>query len=243
MSIRSVIHSLALAGSLLLTTVAYVAPVQAGSILLYDDFVDNEDRWSLALNGLGHAVTTVNDDSSFSTSLTSGIWDLVVVQFDGYYHSAAASALSTYVGSGGKAIFGHWQTEADAAFDVTQAATNLDTLTLAMFDTGLSSSVLALTNPTYGIYSRSFTAAAGATVAGTFEDGNAGIVIGNSGRTIINGFLGETLGSADEIQLYRNEVNYLLNTTQQQVAEPASLALFGFGLAGLGFARRKRQSA
>lgn len=219
---------------------SYIAQANAGAILLYDDFQFSSNPWNDALTGLGHSVTSISDDASFTTSLSSGSWDLVVAQFDSTTHPSAATSLSSYVGLGGNAIFSHWRTEADTAFDVTQANTNLNTLTLSMFSDGLSSSVLALTNPTYGIFSRSFVADAGSIVAASFEDGNAGIVIGNNGRTIINGFLGETLGYTDEVRLYQNQVSYLINP--QAIPEPGTLVLFGLGLVGLGYSLRKRKA-
>lgn len=218
------------------------SPAQAGSILLFDDFQFATNPWGTALTGLGQTVTSVADDTAFATQLTSGSWDLVVVQFDDISHPSAVSALSSYVSTGGKAIFSHWLTEADSAFGVTQANTNLNTLTVGpLFSPGLSGPALPLTNPTFGIYSRSFVPGPGTTVAGTFEDGNAGIVIGNTGRTIVNGFLGETLVFDDEVRLYQNEVNSLVAPVLEPVPEPATMLLWGTTMVGVGLARWRRR--
>jgi hypothetical protein len=219
------------------------SPAHAGSILLFEDFSFSSSGsfWGTALMGLGRGVTSVTDDAVFATLLTSNPWDLVVVQFNAFSHPTAASALSSYVSTGGKAIFSHWLPEADPAFGVTQANTNLQRLTVGpLFSAGIffPGTQTVSSRGLFSIYSRSFVPDVDTTVAGTFEDGNAAIVIGNDGRTIINGFLGGTVNlPEDEVTIYHNEANSLL----EPVPEPTTLFLFGTTAAGLGLARRRHQ--
>lgn len=211
----------------LMIAAVFAGPVLAAPVLLFDDTHLSLKTWMDALTGLGHSVTRVTNDSGFSSALSAGGWSLVVVHWGNTGHSQGATDLSNYVAGGGKAIFGHWRTEADGAFGVSQAGINNNTLTItdAAFSAGLSSSVLGLTNLFYGIYSRSFITAE--VIAATFEDGFAGIVVGNSGRTIVNGFLEETLPYSDEVRLYQNEVNSLIGEvptppSNVQVTAPTS---------------------
>jgi hypothetical protein len=62
----------------------------------------------------------------------------------------------------------------------------------------------------------------------------AAIVLGNSGRTIYNGFLFDELNAPDSVNLIANEITYV-------IPEPVTICLFGLG--GLGLLRRKHSKA
>jgi hypothetical protein len=106
----------------------------------------------------------------------------------------------------------------------------------SLFSAGLSSMTLSLDPGSYSIWSRSFVADLGTIIAATFEDLNAGIVVGNGGRTIINGFMGDTLPEADEIRLYQNEVRYLVAAA---VPQPTTGTLLAVGLLLLAAVRHR----
>jgi hypothetical protein len=73
-------------------------------------------------------------------------------------------------------------------------------------------------------------------LGGTFGDGSGAIVVGNGGRTIVNGFLSDTVASE---QLYANELGSLSGA----VPEPSAWALLLAGFFGLGaMARAGRRS-
>ncbi|MDF2178848.1 PEP-CTERM sorting domain-containing protein [Aliiglaciecola sp. CAU 1673] len=215
---------------------------QAAMILLYDDFQWSNSSWTMAVNGLGHDLTSVNSDDGFSSALSTGNWDLVIAQFDDQWHTTASGILQSFVQTGGRAIHNHWQNGADTSFGATVQGWNQSSLSMGpLFSSGLTSSELSLNNLGYAIFSRSFSVD-NAQIAATFEDGNAAIVVGNNSRTILNGFMGETLDLEDEIRLYQNQIRFLLNGATASVPEPAGLALLALGIL-IGARRFCRQSS
>lgn len=207
----------------------FSVPSHAAMILLYDDLNWSQPVWSSAVSGLGHDLTTVTSDSDFSSAIAMGNWDLVIAQFDDMYHPSASGVLQSYVEQGGRAIFSHWLNEIDGTFGAEAQGLNQSRLSLSpLFADGLASELI-LGNPGYGIFSRSF-ATLGAQVAAHFEDGHAAILVGNDGRSILNGFLGETLAPDDEIRLYQNQVQFLLDRVSHAIPEPSAMIWLGLAL-------------
>ncbi len=208
---------------------ACAAPnARAQSVLYYSDGALNPSGNILpqVLSGLGITPTNAADEADFVTKVNQGGWDLVILSPQLSARPDAETALINWVGGGGKAIAGDVSGNAALAGAFGAQYTGQESVTLgsngSTFWSGVSSPI-TLANPGfdsfgnpggYASYSADMTVRAGGTAAGTFtETGDASIVIGNNGRTVLNGFLDDTYddqSKARRLALENNEVQYVL---------------------------------
>ena len=190
--------------------------LRGGRILYFADGTVGTDRMRAALLASGYDVTFAISLGDFATRIATGEFRLGIFfqqSNSGGSHDAAFSALAAHVAAGGAAIAADWTRNAGHAAPfqaLPTGSTNntLVTVTHPSFTAGVSSPV-TLTNPGWGVFSNGLTAASGATCGGTFSNGQCAIVVGNGGRTVFNGFLGDTAVTQGQ-QLYLNQINWVI---------------------------------
>ena len=229
------------AGALALSQFGWVAAADAGTLLYRNDFVlGATDYLGNAIAASGHTTTTTSGDLS---SFTLSNFDIVVYANQNQSLPAGdLAALNAYITGGGNVIYTDWTQTPGFLGNFTYAGPTNQTSIItvgAPFDTGVTTP-LAVVNPGWGVFSMDLTSIIGGTVAATFSNGSAAIVVGNGGRTIVNGFLSDTVASE---QLYLNELASF--ELQAAVPIPAALPLFasGLGLIALVARRRTRKAA
>jgi hypothetical protein len=256
-STRRRLLGLAALAALALLTVGQ-APARA-DLLIYDNNTINQNALAAATQ-LGIPFTRATA-ANFNTLLTSGTWDAVIVDCPSTLPTGGFGPLTTYITGGGRVAMSFWtlQTEAAlaAAFQVGVASSFTTPQSVFRWD---AASPIFTTPYAVGDLPASFfsdlwaddgdrlnlvalsgaTAVAGFTAAPTA--GEAAIVIGNSGRTIYNGFLWDELRRPESPNLIANQITFLLGTAGGAVPEPSTLALGGLGVLGLvGYAWRRRK--
>ena len=188
----------------------------SANVLYFIDYSLGTDSFAMALSSLGISPTTTNDASEFNTLLQAGGWDLVIALQRNYPSASLyASSLGAYVAAGGKAIYSDWTADATVLGSFGAAATgSLNFLSISPGGSAIWSTLpspVALLNPGWGIYATGLSPIGDGVVDGTYENGDAAVIVANAGRTIINGTLQDSYNDPNQgIQIAINEIGYLL---------------------------------
>lgn len=188
--------------------------------LVYIDYEIQNGQVLNALAALGYTATVAVDWFDFSTKLNTGAYGLAVA-FNQYlpWETTGAKptllpALTAYIGNGGSVVFGDWTTDNDFAALFEAQFTGFNNQTIMTLDPSIEAGLpnpLTLSNTGWGIYSTGLVAIGGGVSLATFPNGDAAIVRGNGGRTIILGYLSDTPPAAFRQQLFENL--FIVSTT------------------------------
>jgi hypothetical protein len=188
------------------------------TILLYQDSED--EYYEQALNALGLKYTVFTSDTTFESAVAGANPANTLAIADAEDFEITLSSAATFIAEGGRMIVNYWGMDTlpsvASAFDATVIAPfNTPTPVYnwggSTFFNGVSSP-LGLEETIYNINGDTFqpasggTAVAGLTSSVTTDEGS--IIIGNSGRTILNGFeLDDAQTPSAMTQLVENEIS------------------------------------
>ena len=179
---------------------AVAAPLHGANVLYFRDTPIGPDRVAEALDALGHDVTLAVDANDFETQIASGVYNLGIIFVQtrpAAEYASAIQALSAFVSDGGRALYADWSRNAALAAGFGAGFTGGDggrSATVIALEPGnvLVPDPIKLRNTGWFQATSGLAVRGHSTVAATFDSGAAAIVRGESGRSLVFGFLGDT---------------------------------------------------
>lgn len=172
--------------------------------LVYIDSSNGDDKVEEALAAQRCNVTIVTDGSDFATKIATGSYNLAVLfsQGNSTPGSITTDILSTYIATGGLMVYATFDSGSGGNYAALFNAgftgnVNLSTVTLndAMMIAKAGTTSFTITNAGWGTYSTGLSATTGGTVLAAFENGEAAMILGNAGHTMMLGYLSDAPSS------------------------------------------------
>lgn len=193
----------------------------ANQVLLFAETLGTS-RYQTALDNRGYKYQLFTDETAFNQAVQNAdpASDAAVVDAMANFHTFGS--LPTFVSSGGRALLQYWNLTAGSTLATAFQVTVIQQLAapLPTYDWGGSSLFTGLNSPLILVESGFNTdvlklqpTAGGQAIAGFVGSptvNQAGLVLGQSGRTLVQGFFIEDVESTDDaVRLAQNELDYL----------------------------------
>jgi uncharacterized repeat protein (TIGR01451 family) len=213
------------------------------NILLFEYANSHYFRVALGQLGLVFQGYSNANEAAFSAAVSAANTNTTLVIVDAGSTFSTFNPIIAFVGAGGRAILEYWQLSVQpslaAAFNgvvITEFTTPLP-----VYNWGGSPLFAGVPNPinfvetTWGVDGDKLNPTAGGVAVGGFvsssNSGQAAVIVGNSGRTILNGFLlDDAQVAGDAVLLAKNEILSLLTSTASVAITPAVTGNFTNGL-------------
>lgn len=208
--------------------------LRGATVLYYVDDLEGADAAFAALEDAAAqfgAVVVETDDANFVADLGDAP-DLVVYlrQSESGIPDDAEAALLDWVSNGGALVFTSWdylETDVATQLAAMEAVATSSENYLSMeveepaLGAGLSTSTISIVNPDegWGTFSLGLQATGDGVELAHFYDGtpelttDAALVSGNGGKTMVIGFLSDTVDGVDGARLLRNVFEYVMLAT------------------------------
>ncbi len=198
-----------------LVFLAVAMSADAANVLYFRDAPIGADRMAEALAAGGHSVTVATDAADFKTRIESNAHEVgvfFVQKRAASEYAAAIQSLSTFVAAGGRALYADWSRNAALAAGFGAAFTGrADGRSATLLDLSPAATPvpepIALRQTGWFRSTMGLAALTGSSTAAGFENGDAAIVRGATGRSLVFGFLNDT---PDFAAVFQRSVEFVL---------------------------------